>query len=61
MTRKEIESGKGRYTTGGTCIIQRGSDDFFDTVPQGSGWSLRAGWHIAGKYAGRRVEWCDMW
>lgn len=62
MTRQQIEAGEGRYSRGGTTILQHGNEDVFDTAPQGDpGWVNRPGWHIAGSASRHgKVEWCDL-
>ena len=63
-TAAELNAGLGRCLNApGTCIIQRGSEDVFETHPQESGWKLSPGWHIAGSASkgDQRVTWCDMW
>lgn len=61
MTRQQIEQGQGRYVQGRTVIVQRGSEDVFDTERAGSGWTVRPGWHIAGNCdPDGPVEWVDL-
>lgn len=65
LTAKQIEAGTGLFASGvQTVIVQRGSEDVFDTDEKDC--AVRPGWHIAG--GGRilasgkpKVEWCDMW
>lgn len=58
-TRKQLESGEGRYTDRHTVIFQRGGEDAFVTGrPEDR---PGPGYHVAGGCSpSGEIEWCDL-
>jgi hypothetical protein len=61
-TLAELESGAGRYTNGGTVVLQKGAENVFTTEPDCPGWTVAPGWHVAGgcESLGAQWKWTDL-